>query len=204
MRCLLSKLGFVIASFFTERRYGQCKRIKYYLFSKIVMHWFKSTGKHIRICPPLFVNGGKYVTIGDNFSMLERARIEAIDCYTTQTFKPEIIIGNNVAISSACLWAHQKIVIGNNVRIGGDCIVIDSDCHSLNYVHRRGAVSDMLNTKSKQITIEDDVMIGARCIILKGVVIGARSVIGAGAVVTRSIPADCIACGNPAKIIKRI
>ena len=42
------------------------------------------------------------------------------------------------------------------VRIGGDCIVIDSDCHSLNYVHRRGAVSDMLNTKSKQITIEDD------------------------------------------------
>ena len=97
-----------------------------------------------------------------------------------------------------------KIVIGNNVRIGGDCIVIDSDCHSLNYVHRRGAVSDMLNTKSKQITIEDDVMIGARCIILKGVVIGARSVIGAGAVVTRSIPADCIACGNPAKIIKRI
>ncbi len=47
-------------------------------------------------------------------------------------------------------------------------------------------------------------MIGARCIILKGVVIGARSVIGAGAVVTRSIPADCIACGNPAKIIKRI
>ena len=59
-------------------------------------------------------------------------------------------------------------------------------------------------TRTRPNAYEDDVMIGARCIILKGVVIGARSVIGAGAVVTRSIPADCIACGNPAKIIKRI
>ena len=148
------------------------------------------------------------LSIGDDFYFSNARRLNPICRNIRGSIRIEpgaaIIIGNNVAISSACLWAHQKIVIGNNVRIGGDYIVIDSDCHSLNYVHRRGAVSDMLNTKSKQITIEDDVMIGARCIILKGVVIGARSVIGAGAVVTRSIPADCIACGNPAKIIKRI
>ncbi len=146
--------------------------------------------------------------IGDDFYFSNARRLNPICRNIRGSIRIEpgaaIIIGNNVAISSACLWAHQKIVIGNNVRIGGDCIMIDSDCHSLNYVQRREAISDMLNTKSKQITIEDDVMIGARCIILKGVVIGARSVIGAGAVVTRSIPADCIACGNPAKIIKRI
>ena len=81
---------------------------------------------------------------------------------------------------------------------------MDCDCHTLNSVYRMGNFIYKKKKKSKQITIEDDVMIGARCIILKGVVIGARSVIGAGAVVTRSIPADCIACGNPAKIIKRI
>lgn len=45
-------------------------------------------------------------------------------------------------------------------------------------------------------------LIGANCIILKGVTIGNRSVVGAGAVVTKSIPNDCIAAGNPAKIIK--
>lgn len=51
--------------------------------------------------------------------------------------------------------------------------------------------------------IGDDVFIGTNCIILKGVTIGARSIIAAGSVVTKSIPADCIAGGNPAKIIRR-
>ena len=49
-----------------------------------------------------------------------------------------------------------------------------------------------------------DRMIGARCIILKGVVIGARSIIGAGSVVTSAIPSDCVVAGNPARIIRRI
>ena len=52
--------------------------------------------------------------------------------------------------------------------------------------------------------IGDDVLIGMNCLILKGVTIGDRSVIGAGSVVTQSIPADVIAAGNPAKVIKQI
>ena len=47
-------------------------------------------------------------------------------------------------------------------------------------------------------------MIGTRCIILKGVTIGARSIIGSGSIVTKSIPSDCIAAGNPCKVIKYI
>ena len=46
--------------------------------------------------------------------------------------------------------------------------------------------------------------IGAQCIVLKGVTIGARSIIGAGSVVTKSIPADCIAAGNPCKVLRRL
>jgi len=52
--------------------------------------------------------------------------------------------------------------------------------------------------------IEDDVWIGANCQILKGVTIGARTVIGAGSVVTKSIPTDCIAAGNPCKVIRKV
>ena len=58
--------------------------------------------------------------------------------------------------------------------------------------------------KSAPITIEDDVWIGAHSIILEGVTIGARSVIGAGSVVTKSIPADCIAAGNPCRVIRML
>lgn len=118
--------------------------------------------------------------------------------------KAELIIGNNVAISSACIWVHEFVKIGDNVRIGGDCLIIDSDCHSLDYMDRRNNVNDKRNTKNKGIIIEDDVMIGARCTVLKGVVIGARSIIGAGSVVTSSIPSDCVVGGNPARIIRKI
>ena len=114
----------------------------------------------------------------------------------------KLTIGDNVGISGSCLWAHQSIIIGNNVKIGGDSLIIDSDCHSLNYQIR--CTSDDQKCKScMPICIEDDVLIGARSIILKGVTIGARSIIGAGSVVTRSIPPDEIWAGNPARFIKK-
>ena len=123
----------------------------------------------------------------------------------------KIIIGDGVGISSACIWAKTNITIGNNVKIGGDCILLDTDVHSLDYqiraskeINEDGISLDSFNAKSAPITIADDVLIGTRCIILKGVTIGARSIIGSGSVVTKSIPADCIAAGNPCKVIKQL
>ena len=81
---------------------------------------------------------------------------------------------------------------------------MNSDAHSLDYMHRRMPEIDQKNKKDKPIIIEDDVLIGTRCIILKGVTIGARSIIGSGSVVTKSIPSDCIAAGNPCKVIRYI
>ena len=60
----------------------------------------------------------------------------------------------------------------------------------------------MKNRIDKEIVVNDDVLIGANSIILKGVHIGARSVVGAGSVVTKDVPSDCIVAGNPAKVIK--
>lgn len=110
-----------------------------------------------------------------------------------------IIIGDNVGVSSSCLWANESITIGNNVLIGGDSIIIDTDAHSHNNVERRKGKAplngDYKIVPTSSIVIEDDVWIGARSMILKGVTIGARSFIGAGSVVTKSIPADCIGLG---------
>lgn len=74
----------------------------------------------------------------------------------------------------------------------------------MNYLDRRVGTVDQKNKKNKPIEIDDDVLIGSYSIILKGVHIGARSVIGAGSVVTKDIPADCIAAGNPCRVIKQL
>lgn len=63
---------------------------------------------------------------------------------------------------------------------------------------------DNHTAKCAPIVIKDHVLIGAKSIILKGVTIGEGSVIGAGSVVVKDIPANCIAAGNPCKVIKRM
>lgn len=123
-------------------------------------------------------------------------------CLFNIVFKGKsITIGDHVGISGATLCAVEDILIGNNVMIGSGVIITTTDSHPLHWEARR------LNTEppaSAPVIIGDDVFIGARAIILKGVTIGDGAVIGAGSVVTKSIPPRVIAAGNPARIIKEI
>ena len=113
-------------------------------------------------------------------------------------------MSNHVGMSSSTIWCRDRIDIGDNVKIGACCTIMDNDCHSLNYKHRCTKGEDYPNTKHRPVIIEDNVLIGVHSIILKGAHIGARSVIGAGSVVSGDIPADCIAAGNPCKVIKTL
>ena len=90
------------------------------------------------------------------------------------------------------------------MKIGSGCVILDTDSHSLDFNNRKIPKVDFANNNRKAIVIEDDVLIGTNSIVLKGVTIGARSIIGAGSVVAKDIPADCIAAGNPCKVIKQI
>ena len=102
-------------------------------------------------------------------------------------------------MSSTRIWIHKSLTIGDNVKIGGMVLITDTDAHPIDYIARRSSTAE---SKSAPITIGDDAWIGAHCLILKGVTIGERSIIGAGSVVTRSIPPDCLAAGNPARVIR--
>lgn len=154
------------------------------------------------------LNGNNKITIGNEVAISSGNHYNPlarnIQCAIELEKNAFLSIGDKVGISSSCIWIYDFLKIGSRTKIGGDCIIIDSDAHSLNYSERMNGETDRPNAKSKGITIEEDVLIGTRCIILKGVTIGARSIIGAGSVVTTNIPSDCIAAGNPAKIIKQL
>ncbi len=162
----------------------------------------------------LEVNHKSSVTIGNNFWLSSGDSFNPLcrnisACICAERDDTVIKIGDNVGMSSPCIWAKKSIEIGDYVKIGGDCIIMDSDAHNLDWRIRNSGIKglknkpiDILTAKCAPIIIEDHVLIGTRTIILKGVNIGARSIIAAGSVVTHNIPADCIAGGNPAKVIK--
>ena len=162
-------------------------------------------GNNMSVKGRISVIGLGKIVIGDNFCMTSGEHINPISAniqasFFTDSPDAQIRIGDNVGMSSTRIWIHDGLTVGNNVKIGGGVLLIDTDCHPVDYSVRR--ISNE-GTCSAPIIIEDDVWIGAQSIVLKGVTIGARSIIGAGSVVTKSIPSDCIAAGNPCKVVKK-
>ena len=161
-------------------------------------------GKNMTIMGKVSVIGEGKITIGDNFYMTSGDHVNPISsnqqgAFFTNNSEAKINIGNNVGMSSTRIWISKGLTIGNNVKIGACVLLIDTDSHPIDYKLRR--ISNE-GVKSAPIVIEDDAWIGAHSIVLKDVTIGARSIIGAGSVVTKSIPADCIAAGNPCRVIR--
>ena len=111
-----------------------------------------------------------------------------------------LVIGDNTGISGASIYALESIEIGKHVLIGANCHIYDTDFHPMDWKQRR--VSG--EPAKAPVKIEDDVWLAANVTVLKGVTIGARSVIAAGSVVTRDIPSDVLAGGSPAAVIRKL
>ena len=110
------------------------------------------------------------------------------------TARAKLKIGDNCGFSGTVIGAFNEIVLENNVRCGANTLITDSDWH----------LDDPRVGKSESIRICCNVWLGEGVKVLKGVTIGENSVIGAGSIVTKNIPANVIAAGNPCKVIKNI
>lgn len=195
-----------------DRFFNIFRRIKQEFFIVWNKHKFRVCGVKLgqasRIYTKVYLQNRGNIVIGKNFIFTSGEMFNPLGRNIRGGIcahrGASITIGDNVGISSACIWAINKIEIGNNVQIGGDSIIIDSDFHSLNYLDRRCEKLDAQNCISKPVVIEHDVLIGTRVIILKGVHIGARSIIAAGSVVTKDVPSDCIVGGNPCRLIRKL
>ena len=155
--------------------------------------------------PTMIRRRGSTITIGDRFTACSDPRFNSLGVFQKvyiRTCTPEAIItiGDNVGMSGCTISSHKKVAVGNNVLIGSGALITDSDAHSLDWVERRVGKCG----SSAPVVIEDDVFVGARSIILKGVTIGRGAVIGAGAVVAMDVPPMSVVVGNPARVIRRL
>ena len=114
------------------------------------------------------------------------------------SFSPELHIGENSGIGIDC-EINGKVFIGDNVMMGPEVII-----YTRNHRYDRVDIPIQLQgySKAEPVHIGDDVWIGRRAIILPGVTIGNGCVVGAGAVVTKDIPAYSVAVGVPARVVK--
>lgn len=143
--------------------------------------------------PKVFRHRGSKISIGQNFEnrnwlFSNPLGIDHPTILTTWSKNAKIIIGSNVGISGGSICAQGIIEIGDNCLIGANCTIIDTDFHPLDAKNRRyKKVAD-----SRNVQLEKNVFVGMNTTILKGVRIGMNSVIGAGSIVRRSIPANSI------------
>lgn len=186
--------------------FGEIKMLFNQLYNKIICKiYYTVSGKKLRINGRLYRRGRGKVIIGDNVTInsSKKSNILGGNDYSTIYARrgAEVLIGNNVGISNTCIIAFKSVEIGDNVLIGADCKIYDTDFHSLDYKLREKTENE--KPKCGPIRIGDNAFIGAHSIILKGVTIGKCSIIGAGSLVTHSVPEHEIWAGNPAKFIRK-
>jgi acetyltransferase-like isoleucine patch superfamily enzyme len=140
---------------------------------------------------------GEPIEVGDFVNVIaSRDRKVRLTVWSDRENPAGIRIGNYCLICPGVrLSAATGIAVGDNVMFAYGAYVTDSDWHG---IYDRVAIVG----KSAPVHIENNAWIGDSVIVCKGVTIGENSVIGAGSVVTSSIPANTIAAGNPARVVK--
>ena len=108
-----------------------------------------------------------------------------------------ISIGHHTFINyGSSITAYKQVKIGRHCLLGHHLLIIDRNEY--------GIEQREVAPPAAPVIIEDHVWIGSHTIILPGVCIGRRAAIGAGSVVTRDIPANCLAVGNPARVVRQL
>ena len=157
--------------------------------------------KNMTVRGPMGLTALGAVSIGENVTIVNRSKDNRAGVnHPTQLVSAKgafLRIGSNVGISGASIICMERIEIGDNVLFGVNASVYDSDLHPMDSMERRNSGI----AKSAPVIIEDDVWLCANVLVLKGVRIGARSVIAANSVVTKDIPADTLAAGAPARAV---
>lgn len=174
--------------------WGVVNRLSAFLWGVSIGGGCRFYGKSIfRALPGTSINIGK----GCTFNSSHRSNLIGVysPCIISTIQRGAVIeIGNECGFSGTVIGCAKHIKIGNNVRCGANTLITDSDWHS----------DDQRTCSDKPVVIDAGVWLGYGVKVLKGVHIGENSLIGACSVVTKDVPANVVAVGNPCRVIKNI
>lgn len=155
-------------------------------------------------CPIVDIRHGGRLYIGRKVKLISNPRDTALGvnhpCIIRLLSENSVVeIHQGTGISGATICCQDSVIIGEDCLVGANVIIADTDFHPLAPANRRFS---KIGVSSGPVIIGNNVFIGTGSIILKNLTIGENSVIGAGSVVVNSLPSNCVAGGNPAKIIR--
>lgn len=175
------------------------------------VYWYSLQRRFHRVGPNSFIEypavtkGERFIQIGSNFQALAGLRLEAYDNHLGKTYEPTITIGNNVAVN---YWCHiaciRSIVIQDDVLIASRVYITDHFHGETTKESLRLPPALRPLHSSGPVKIEERVWLGEGVVVLPNVVIGRDSIVGANAVVTRSLPPRSIAAGVPARVVRTL
>ena len=167
------------------------KRVFNKIYSFLLRRKFRSCGQNFHVVSPVTVTGAQNILIGTGFRSMGYSYLYANDGGV-------LIIGDNCSLNSNVQLgaAGGKIIIGDNVMIAPNVVL-----RAANHGSRRGTEMRFQPHEYGEIVVEDDVWIGSNAVITSGVTISRGTVVGAGAVVTKSTKPYDIVGGVPARVI---
>jgi acetyltransferase-like isoleucine patch superfamily enzyme len=165
------------------------------------LDFFGGVGRGSVIHKPLFIANPQFVRIGEKTSIRPGARIEAVIVNPSQP--PSLVIGDNVNIEqNVHLVCSSRLVIENNVSITGNCAIVDTR-HPYRDLNDPRKIGDRIDPNPAPVIVGEGSFLGFGCVVLPGVRIGRKCVIGANSVVRADVPDYCVVSGNPAEIVTR-
>lgn len=177
---------------------------------KIILKLTKASyGKKLKLkgFPVIFNKKGATLMIGNGCIIKSSFLSNLVGLYSrtiivTRKEGARIVIGDNVGISGATIYAREEIIVGDNTNIGGNVKILDNDFHPIEADARLKDDKEKIGTKP--VHIGRNCFIGCNSLILKGTRLGNNCVVGAGSVVCGEFEADSIIAGNPARIIRKL
>ena len=138
---------------------------------------------------------GEPMLNGPDFEIGDRFQIWSGTRQTQVTGPGRIRIGDGVFLNTGVIvYSEVAVTIGNDVALANDAYVMDTSSHGI----------EGREPKAAAVSIGDGTWVGARAMVLPGVTIGTRVVVGAGAIVTRDVPDEVLVAGNPARVVREL